>query len=367
MENNQKVEVLKRIYYKTSNPGSFGGVERLLREAKKIDSNIKRKDVKEWLKSQITYTLHKPKINRFKRNPILAEFPNENFQADTIFYKDEAKDNDGINQLLTVIDVFTKYAWCFPLRPKMVVVDVVSAMEKIIKQSKPMKLQTDKGTEFKNERFASLMEKYEINHFYAKNQPIKCAIVERFNQTLKDRIQPYITSTGEKRYIDELDNILKAYNNCYHSSIDMTPIEASSCDPKIVFKNLYDLESKREFLRKNSKPKIKVGSIVRTAYLKKIHDRKRFPNWTDQTFEVHKHLPGSKRPYYQLKDSEGNISQKRYYPNEVQEINPQSYRVEKILKQRKYKGVKQFFVKWLNYPETSNSWIPASNITTING
>ena len=139
MENNLKEEILKKIYYKTSSPGSFGGVERLLREAKKVDSNIKRKDVKEWLKSQIVYTLHKPKINRFKRNPILAEFPNENFQADTIFLRDESKDNDNVEQLLTVIDVFSKYAWCIPLRPQKVAPDVISAMEKIFKRTKAHK------------------------------------------------------------------------------------------------------------------------------------------------------------------------------------------------------------------------------------
>ena len=211
------------------------------------------------------------------------------------------------------------------------------------------------------------MKKYDINHFYAKNQPVKCAIVERFNQTIKDRISRYITLTGKNRYIDQLDDIIRSYNSSYHDSIKMTPVDASHVDSKLVFKNLYGLNSKREFLKKYSKPTIKVGSTVRTAYQKKIHDRKRFPNWTDQTFEVHKQLKGRKRPYYRLKDSEGNISQKRYYPDEIQVIKPQPYRVEKILKQRKHKGAKQFFVKWLNYPETANSWIPASNITEING
>ena len=367
MENKlSKSDLFKSIYYKTSNPGSFGGVERLLREVRKINSDIRRHDVKEWLKSQIVYTLHKPKINHFSRNPTLAEFPNENFQADCVFINDISEENDGIDRLLTVIDVFSKYAWCIPLATSDAD-GVIKAMEKIINERKPSKLMTDQGTEFKNAKFKKLMEKYDINHFYAVNQPNKCSVIERFNQTLKKRMQPFLTLTGKNRFIHELKNIMISYNNSFHKSIKMTPNEVTTDNSKIVFKNLYGVNSKREFLKKFSKPKIKVGSLVRIAYVKKLLDRGRYPNWTDQTYLVFKAMNGPNKPYYILKDSTGKLLNKRFYPEEVQLINQQPYRVEKILKQRKTKKGKQFLVKWTNYPESENSWIQASNLTKING
>ena len=44
---------LKEVYYDARKVGSFGGVESLIR-----GSDVK--NVKDWLKSQETYTLHKP-------------------------------------------------------------------------------------------------------------------------------------------------------------------------------------------------------------------------------------------------------------------------------------------------------------------
>ena len=38
--------------------------------------------------------------------------------------------------------------------------------------------------------------------------------------------------------------------------------------------------------------------------------------------------------------------------------------VEKILKEKKIRGQKYFFVKFLYYPEKFNLWVPESDITT---
>ena len=41
-------------------------------------------------------------------------------------------------------------------------------------------------------------------------------------------------------------------------------------------------------------------------------------------------------------------------------------KIEKVLKKRTYRGVKQVYVKWLCYPRKFNSWVDASSVEKIN-
>src|SRR5437868_12062726 len=127
-------DIFKNIYYNPSSPGSFGGRERLYLEAKKVNPDISKKDVKEWLSGQIVYTLHKPIRRHFKRNPVVAEYLNENFQADLIDMQEFANVNDNFKFILTVIDVFSKKAWACLIKNKSQN-SVANAMELILKEN----------------------------------------------------------------------------------------------------------------------------------------------------------------------------------------------------------------------------------------
>ena len=61
-----KEELLKKLYYDLKNPAAYAGKFKLLQEAKKYDRDISIEDVEEWLKSQLTYTLHKSIKLNFK-------------------------------------------------------------------------------------------------------------------------------------------------------------------------------------------------------------------------------------------------------------------------------------------------------------
>ena len=53
--------------------------------------------------------------------------------------------------------------------------------------------QSDKGTEYKNAQFQSMLKEYDIRFYISENDDIKAAIVERFNRTLKTRMYRYFT------------------------------------------------------------------------------------------------------------------------------------------------------------------------------
>nr|CAH7765373.1 unnamed protein product [Callosobruchus chinensis] len=97
-----------------------------------------------------------------------------------------SKKNRGYKFILVIINRFSKYVWCAPLKNKFGPV-VAKAMEQVFQQSKqtPRNLQTDADLEFFNKYFDSLMKKYSMNHYNVFSEK-KAAIIERVHLTLKN-------------------------------------------------------------------------------------------------------------------------------------------------------------------------------------
>ena len=54
----------------------------------------------------------------------------------------------------------------------------------------------------------------------------KSVVAERFIRTLKSKIYKYMTSISKNVYVDKLYDIVDKYNNTYHATIKMKPIDA---------------------------------------------------------------------------------------------------------------------------------------------
>ena len=112
-------EQLKALYYSVEGTGSFGGVERLYRRAVKAKvQDISRNAVREILTRQPAYTLHKPARRHIIRNSIYVGSIDQQWQADLADIVGLERDNGGHRYVLTVIDVFSKYAWSVPVKTK---------------------------------------------------------------------------------------------------------------------------------------------------------------------------------------------------------------------------------------------------------
>lgn len=358
MEKN-KDNLLHKLYYKTSSPGSFGGVNRLYNEARLQDSDITHKDVKDWLSGELTYTLHKPSRRRFKRNPILVSAIDEQWQADLVDMQDHQKSNKNYKYFITIIDIFSKYAWVVPLKNKSAK-SILEAFKLVFKQRIPTKLQTDQGKEFDNKLLSNYLKNSMVQFFTAKNPDIKCAVVERFNRSLKNRMFKYFTANGTKKYIDILQDLVKSYNGSFHRTIKMRPMEVNRDNENKVFKNSYGFNDKREFLENKFKnSKLKYGDIVRKQYKLGPFDKSYYPLWTDSIYKVDKVTKGRYKPYHAIKDEQGNLISRRLYPEEIQKIKSILHRVEKVLKTRRKNGKTEYYVKWLNHPSSYNSWVDA--------
>ena len=136
--------------------------------------------------------------------------------------------NKGIRFLLCAIDIFSKYAWVVPLKDKKGV-SIVTAFESILRQSnrKPNKIWVDEGSKFYNAFFKKWLQGNDIV-MYSTNNEGKSAVAERFIRTLKSKIYKYITSISKNVYINKLDDIVDEYNNTYHTTIKMKPIDVKN-------------------------------------------------------------------------------------------------------------------------------------------
>ena len=71
----------------------------------------------------------------------------------------------------------------------------------------------------------SWLEKNNLEMYSTHNEG-KSVVAERFIRTLKNEIYKYMTSISRNMSIDELDDIVNKYNNTYHRTIKMKPIDA---------------------------------------------------------------------------------------------------------------------------------------------
>ena len=178
----RKEQPLRTVYFDPKRVGSYGGVDTLRRV-----THMPRKRVAEWLSEQDAYTLHKPARRHFKRRRVIVGFLRQQWQADLVDLSQLKKDNDGMTFLLTVIDVFSKVAWCVPMKNKSAA-SLVTALDSTFSRGWPKTLQTYQGLEFLNKSVQTLLKKHGIHHFSTHNAETKAIVVERFNRTLKTRM-----------------------------------------------------------------------------------------------------------------------------------------------------------------------------------
>jgi len=185
-------------------PGSFGSVRNLRRY-----SGQSEHAVIEYLAKQDVYTLHKPRRIRFPRRKTYSKGIVDLYQINV---SNLSSFNDGMRYILTCIDVFSKQAWAVSIRTKSGR-DVAEAFELILSERKCNMVQSDKGTEFLNYSFQTMLKRHDIKFYTSENEDLKAAVAERFNRTLKTKMFRYFTYKNTRRYVDILADLLHSYNN----------------------------------------------------------------------------------------------------------------------------------------------------------
>lgn len=302
-------------------------------------------------KQNIAKELHAPARRNFLRRKIVSKGLHDLLQIDLVEMIPYARVNKNFKYILLAVNFYSKMAYAKPLKDK-TGVNVASAMEDILKEleAPPKNIQSDNGKEFYNKFFKRLMLKYNINH-YSTFSTVKASAVERLIRTLKNMMYREFLAQGSYKWLDLLPRVITRYNNTFHSTIKMKPIEVRNNDLLLTVYN-YN-RARRE---KRSAKKFSVGDYVRISKHKGHFEKGYTPNWSTEIFRVTR-VSNSVPITYILKDNDGEVIKGAFYGHELKKTNyPNTFLVEKVIRRRG----NRILVKWYGFP--NSQWINEEDI-----
>ena len=151
-------------------------------------------------------------------------------------------------------------------------------LKKILADSKrkPKKIWVDKGSEFCNRPMKLWLEKNDTEMYSTHNEG-KSVVVERFTKTLKNKIHKHMTAVSKNMYIDKLNDIVNEYNNTYHRTIKVKPVDVKDSTYIDFGKKLNDEDFK-----------FKVGGHVRISKYTNIFAKGYTLNCSEEDFVISK-------------------------------------------------------------------------------
>lgn len=348
---------LKQNYTKPGHPIAYSGIQQIYSYYK---GQIPIKTIQTFLSGNESYTLHR-EFHKQKRNTSFSHFKRYQFQMDLVEIQEHAKYNDNVRYLLNVIDTFTRYAFVRPLKDKKATT-VLDQFKSILLEAKknPYMIVMDRGTEFNNAIFRAYCAEKNIKLVTPKAN-IHAAFIERFNRTLQIIIYKYMTEKETNRFIDMLQPLVTSYNKRKHRMINMSPLEAENTPENQLNINL--LQAKREEKIKKIQPKYTIGTYVRIAKQKGKFSRSYQEQTAQEIFKIYKVDVSKKIPLYHIETYNGDEQiLGGFYSFELTPVSTDIFRVEKVLRRRTFRGIRQLYVKWKGFDSKYNSWINENDI-----
>ena len=116
------------------------------------------------------------------------------------------------------------------------------------------------------------------------------------------------------------------------------------------------------------KAKYTVTQTVRISRKRSVFEKAYYAGWTEEIFRISKVLKHRKPPVYEIEDLNGEPIDGFFYEEELNPVikNKESeYIVERILRTNGRGQNKKYLVKWKDYDDSFNSWIPASDLRNL--
>ena len=275
---------------------------------------ITRTEVARFLKAQEEYAVHSQALSQKPITYWSVKNRLIKFQMDII---DIGFLNRSFRYILSILDMFSKYAFLVPLTNKSGE-SVAMALDKLfgfpplhldVPETVPKLLLSDSGLEFKNSMVREVCVSRGIGQIFSKPyHPL--GMIERFNQTIKRPIRKIHQEQAFPRkkaaFVAKIQVILTQYNTSIHSSTKFPPIVVHfTKDEKILRKVYENLEAvtrktaERQRIRETEP--LHVGDVVRVQTLcdpsktpqelKKLKDRQTFKRfvvgvWTRTHFTI---------------------------------------------------------------------------------
>ena len=354
----------EQIYFDPSQPGAFAGPAKLRQVLKMNDFNVALGDIKKWLQNQDSYSLLRSVRYRFSRQRIVTVGIDDLWDADLADVANISQHNTDFKYWLVVIDVFSRHLWVVPIKSKHHT-HMTLGFRTLFEQTerRPKHLRTDKGTEFTNRSVKKLLKDENIHAYTTKNET-KANYAERVIRTLKGLMYRYFLHKQTYTYTDVLQQLVDNYNQRPHRGIGgLSPSQVTRQNEAKLWKMMYvdtaKLKRKRSFA-------FEVDDHVRISHLKYPFQRDYQQKWTEEIFQITQRVRKYGHNLYMLQDLMNEPVDGHFYEIELQRItkdpNNSSFRVEKVIRRRRYRGQEELFVKWMGWPAKFNSWVRAVDI-----
>ena len=143
----------------------------------------------------------------------------------------------------------------------------------------------------------------------------------------------------------------------------MSPLEAEKDENKDKLQDTY-IQIYKEAEEHRTKPKFKVGDLVRIYVKRSNFHRGYYQNFTVEYFKIIKVLANLPIPRYKLEDILGEEVEATFFPDELVLYSPvnDEYYIERVLQTRGRGRNKQHLVQWEGWPSKFNSWIRDNEI-----
>ena len=376
MNGSEKSETLSRLYGNHELQCGLSSVRKLYNEGKKYIPNLTYEDVRIFLSSQDSYTLHKQGRRYFPRRKIIVSRPGLIASVDLADMSLLKEQNDGVRYLLFILDSFSRYLIVKPLRNKNAD-SVLRAFKSVFENNvegfaNVKRVFCDKGREWYNAKVVSYLKNKHMSLYSVQNQETKAALVERCIRTVKQKIYKYLTHGGTLRYINVLEGIVACYNTSEHRSLkNRTPKQVHFTSNENLVRELFIYN----YIKPVSNKKIfshdlKVGDSVRVSKYRETLGYKGFVEQnSEEIFRIYKikEEPHYGKVYF-LKDLKNDVIEGSFYSYELVKTRiPEIFRISKILRRRKNRktGQREVLVKWANYSDNFNEWIPEKNLIQL--
>ena len=367
-----KNQILQQVYENVANPHSFGGIQSVLKHARKLDSSVTYQDVVNFLQKVDAYTLHKCTRKKFPRRRFLSPKPGVIASCDLADMTSLSKYNKGNKYILVFIDIFSRFVQTVPIKRK----DgqtVCSALKTILDSghfNNLRRINSDEGKEFYNKHVSQLLGSKGIILYSVSSREIKASLAERAIRTLKNKIYRYMSHHNTREYINILDDVVRSYNHSSHTGLgkQQTPFQVHHMtDPEMIeqqFQLMYKYPDR--VARCNSRA-LPVGQYVRIADEKRnsIFRRGYTVQNTIEIFRIREVDQSQIPTVYYLEDLQGeNIIGIFYREELIPSKLPEVFHID-VIKTKTIAGRKKYYVRWRGYPDSFNSWIDQDQIHSL--
>jgi hypothetical protein len=297
--------------------------------------------------AELSSELNKPVKKNFERRSVRALAPDELWSADLVDMsriKNKNK-NKKITFLLNIVDVYSRYAYSFPLKHK-TGAEVLKAFESI--KRTPKYLWVDEGSEFYNSDVKAWCKKHGVV-MYSTHSGLKSVFVERFNRTMKEAFNKRFYARLTTNYHNFLPAFIKEYNDTVHSSTKETP------------DNLYNRQMDSKETTKEKKPdelKYDIGDYVRISKVKRTFEKGYTERYSHEAYKIRNIDDRTTPILYELEDLKGESIDGKFYAQELLKTKiPFVKLIDKIVKQKTENKKKYYLVSYVGWDKKFDEFI----------